>query len=527
MQTQPFLHASSPAVVAAPWFPLRRSHSRVALCLVSSAAALLFWHAPSAQAQTWTPGAGGSWAAPGNWAPATVPNAISAATIFNTPTAARAVTIDSGSAGFTVGSISSDIGGSFNNAFNTGTTGSKLILDNGGAGVTITTTGTGTGNNAFAAPWVLNDSVNGSVNQTTASSAAGSLNITAAVSGSGGFTKSGDGLGTFGSGAKTYTGATVLTGGRMRMSLLAAPTATSSFTINAGGQLTLIAAGSYTFGSGPLNLNGAGPTSGPYAVYPGAIRNDTSLAVTINNAVVLQSDTLIHVQGSATGSTTLSGTVSGPGKLTLTAIPHDANLGVLALNGANTYSGGTVVDGGNLLVSGAGATLGSGNVTVHSAGAALGGSTAKLTIQAGVLDAIADTAILSLAGGGTAGVADDGMADLGAGVNESVGYLVLGGVTQVPGTYGSTSSAATFQNDEYFAGTGIITALLPRPLLTIESSAPNVVVSWPTNAVGFVLQGVGVLTDAWADDTTPRVISGTNYTVTEAALTNKFFRLKR
>jgi len=40
-------------------------------------------------------------------------------------------------------------------------------------------------------------------------------------------------------------------------------------------------------------------------------------------------------------------------------------------------------------------------------------------IQAGVLDAIADTATLSLAGGLAAGVADDGIADLGAGVNES------------------------------------------------------------------------------------------------------------
>jgi fibronectin-binding autotransporter adhesin len=494
---------------------------------MSSAAVLLFCHAPSAQAETWAPGAGGSWATPGNWTPATVPNAISATAIFNSPTATRTVTIDSGTAGFTVGSISSDISGSFGNAFNTGTTGSKLILDNGGAGVTITTTGTGTGNNAFAAPWVLNDSVNGIVNQPSTASAAGSLNITAAVSGIGGFTKSGDGLATFGSGGKTYTGATVLSGGRMRMSLLASPTATSSFTINAGGQLTLISAGSYTFGSGPLNLNGAGPTSGPYAAFPGAIRNDTSLVATINNSVVLQSDTVIHVQGSATGSTTLSGTVTGPGKLTLTAIPHDANLGVLALNGANTYAGGTVVDGGTLLISGAGASLGSGNVAVHSAGAAFAGATAKLTIQAGVLDAIADTAILSLDGGGSAGVADDGIADLGAGVNESVGYLVLGGVTQVPGTYGSTSSAATFQNDEYFAGIGIITALLPRPLLAIELSAPNVLLSWPTNAVGFVLQGVGALTDVWADDNTPSVISGTNYTVTETAPTNKFFRLKK
>src|SRR5439155_9007852 len=135
----------------------------------------------------------------------------------------------------------------------------------------------GTGNNSFAEPLVLNDSVNGIVNQTTSSSAAGSLNLTATMSGTGGFTKSGDGLATFGTGAKTYTGATVVNGGRMRISSAAAPTATSSLTVNTGGQLNLITAATYAFGSGPLNLNGSGPTSGPFAVFPGAIRNDTGL----------------------------------------------------------------------------------------------------------------------------------------------------------------------------------------------------------------------------------------------------------
>src|SRR5262249_5952186 len=151
----------------------------------------------------------------------------------------------------------------------------------------------------------------------------------------GGFTKSGDGLATFGTGTKTYTGPTVLGGGRLRMSLAAAATQTASFTIANGGQLDIIAAGSFTLGSGPLNLNGAGPSTGPFAAFPGAFRPDTGLAITINNAVVLQSDSLVHVQGT-TAVTTFAGNVSGPGKLTLTSTPHDANLGTLTLKGANT-----------------------------------------------------------------------------------------------------------------------------------------------------------------------------------------------
>jgi autotransporter-associated beta strand protein len=524
MKNKTCTHASSLTVFAPRSFPLETSASGLARWLVASAAALLFCCPPSTPAQTWNLGAGGSWATAANWTPATVPNAIGAAVVFESATAARTVTTDSGTAGFTVGSISNDIAGSFANSFTTGTAGSKLILNNGGAGVKITTTGSGTGNNTFSVPLVFSDSVTGIVIQTSQSSAAGSLNITATVTGTGGFTKEGLGLATFGTGTKTYSGPTVLNGGRMRISNAAHPTATSGLTINTGGQLELITAGTYTFGSNPVNLNGAGPTSGPYAQFPGAIRPTTGLVQGIANAIVLQSDSLIHVQGAGTATLTLSGTVSGPGKLNLGSIPHDANLGTLVISGANTYSGGTVVDGGTLDVSGASATLGTGDVTVHSANLVFANAVAVLKIESGVANAIANSATLSLAGGNAAGVADDGYADLGTGVNEVVGNLVLGGVPQAPGTYGSTASTATFQNDEYFAGAGIVTV---RPVLTITRAEPNIVVSWSTNLPGLQLQSVGALGTTWADDNTMVVVSGINNTVTEPiASTNKFFRLR-
>jgi autotransporter-associated beta strand protein len=269
-----------------------------------------------------------------------VPNVVGASVSFDSnATGNRAVTNDSGPAGFTVGSISFDISSSFTNSLTQGNPAtSKLTLDNGGAGVTITTSGFGSGNNTISVPLVLNDLVTAQVDQTSSSSAAGSLNLTATITGPGGFVKQGDGLATFGNGAKTYTGPTVLNGGRLRMSLAARPTTTSSFTINAGSQLTLIPATAggpqtFTFGSGPLNLNGAGATSGPFAGGPGAIRNDRATGTngvfspTITNAVVLQTDTVIHVQAlTATGNNltpdgflTLSGNVSGPGSLSLTA----------------------------------------------------------------------------------------------------------------------------------------------------------------------------------------------------------------
>ncbi|MGI8965973.1 MAG: autotransporter-associated beta strand repeat-containing protein [Limisphaerales bacterium] len=453
-------------------------HFLVSLALArlsaASAVAVLFCMASTTRAETFT-NAGGtlSYTNPINFAEGTVPNAVGASVIFNSPLANQSASLSNSSPnGITVGSIT------FNNTTATtigifnGVAGGPLIFDQIGTGpATITTTGTGSGNNTISATMVFTDSVVANVNNTNATSTSGSLNLTGAISGPGGFTKAGDGTATFGSGLKTYTGPTVINGGRLRISNLAQPSATSSFTINNGGQLDVISSGIVTFGSGPLNLNGAGPTTGPTAAFPGAIRNDSNLQVTIVNATVLQSDTLIQVQG-LNGVLVFSNAISGPGKLTLTAPNSDANQGQLVLNGANTYSGGTLVNGGNLVVTNAG-TLGSGNVTIDNTNAPL--SVAKLTLSPGVVNAIADTATLSLAGGGVAGVADQGFVDLGAGINEIVGGLTLAGIVRGPGTYGSTLSGATIQNNEFFAGTGIITVAVPEPSVIALAAVGGVI----------------------------------------------------
>ena len=120
--------------------------------------------------------------------------------------------------------------------------------------MTLLTTGLGTGNNTISVPLVFADTVTAEVDQTSSTSAAGSLNLTATVTGTGAFIKQGDGLATLGTGTKTYSGATVINGGRIRVSAIGQPSATASFTINAGGQLDLIpgsAAGAQTFTFGP------------------------------------------------------------------------------------------------------------------------------------------------------------------------------------------------------------------------------------------------------------------------------------
>jgi autotransporter-associated beta strand protein len=440
----------------------------------SAAHAAVVWNVPTGTA---------SWNTATNWNPNTVPNAVGESATFNNAaspsnpaqTGNRTITADGAQ---TVGSIvfNNDAANSFTNSITVGASGS-LIFDEAGSGsATIAVpAGAGTGNNTISAPMVLNDNLVANVDNVNTASATGALNLTAVISGAGGFTKNGPGMATFGTGAKTYTGPTVIDGGRTRISAAAHPSANSSFTINSGGQVEFIAAsGTYSFGGNTVNLNGSGPTTGPFAAFPGAIRPTrgsgtvAGMDYTITAPVNLQSDTLIHVEANAgtganpLGSLTFTNSIAGPGRLTFTAPNSDVDQGTLVLGGDNSYTGGTLVAGGIVQVTGAAADLGRGNVTVDNASSLA--SIARLAISTGVLNAIDDAATLTLAGGGTPGLADRNFAILNAGVNETVGGLVLGGVAQTaPGTYGSSASGATFVNDEYFSGPGVITLAIPEP----------------------------------------------------------------
>ncbi len=145
---------------------------------------------------------------------------------------------------------------------------------------------------------------------------------------------------------------------------------------------------------------------------------------------------------------TISGNIGGSGGSLV-----KAGTGTLVISGANTYTGGTILNSGALTVSGASAKLGTGNVTVSPTTATI----TALSIASGVNNAINDTATLSIAGGGTSGMADQGYVNLGDGINEIVNALVLAGASQAHGTYGSSLSGAMHQMNEFFSGTGLIT----------------------------------------------------------------------
>jgi hypothetical protein len=75
---------------------------------------------------------------------------------------------------------------------------------------------------------------------------------------------------------------------------------------------------------------------------------------------------------------------------------------------------------------------------------------------------------------------------------------------------------------------GVLDGDTPAPLLSVAAASPNVLVSWSTNAAGFVLERAGeVPSTDWRVETSRRGVVGPNFQVTNSAGSNRlFFRLR-
>jgi autotransporter-associated beta strand protein len=154
------------------------------------------------------------------------------------------------------------------------------------------------------------------------------------------------------------------------------------------------------------------------------------LAVTIANPVVLQSDSIIHVQASpltlSSTFTAFSNTVSGPGGLIVTAPNSDANIGQVILGNVGSFTGSTVVNAGTLkLDSSAGPALGgTSGITVGTQVATSGGAIGVLLLNKS--DQINNSAPLTFTGGtfNTAGNSEGSFDGSGKGV-AGVGPLTV------------------------------------------------------------------------------------------------------
>ena len=218
----------------------------------------------------------------------------------------------------------------------------------------------------------------------------------------------------------TYSGDTIVQGGRLFIANAGALTPNGSVQVNAG-SLVINAAGSPTFAQ-TINLaSGAALSMRKDATISGVIlptagsvvfnRDDQpTVAFSLNSAPVLAGDLTVQVGGgtnSTVGDVTLAGVITGTGGLTKT------QTGTLILAGVNSYSGDTVVGGGVLAVNG---------TSIANSG--------KLVIAGGKVD-LTNT--------------------------ETVSTLFFGGVQQAAGDYTSADPSSNF------TGTGTLTVLSGTP----------------------------------------------------------------
>ena len=250
------------------------------------------------------------------------------------------------------------------------------------------------------------------------------MSFSGTISGVGSLIKTGGGTLSL-TGANSFSGAVVVQAGTLRAASLnrvSGCTATGSL-----GAPATVAAGTISLGSGTtaatLQYYGTGETTDRVI----------NLAGTTGGATLDQSGTggllaftsALAVSGTGAKTLTLQGSTAGTGEFAgaivnsssgATAVTK-AGTGIWTLSGVNSYSGATKVSAGTLACSNA-TSLGGGSLDITSG--------AKLQMNY-------------------------------VGTRQVAALTFNAGSAQANGTYGSSSSPATFKNDSYFAGSGTVT----------------------------------------------------------------------
>ncbi len=242
------------------------------------------------------------------------------------------------------------------------------------------------------------------------------LTISGGLVNTGGLNKIGEGTLTL-SGNNTYTGATDISNGVVRIGTASALGATNGgTTVRSGAALQLSNASGFTFAE-DLNIRGTGTNNGALQNMAGANTNTGKVTLAALARINAETGSSLALAGNLDtggqlavfgggGNITVSGAITNTGALT------KDNVGTLTLATSNSFTGTTTVASSaklNLNATGGGALAGTTNVVV-------GSGTARLIISQS--DQVNDTAAVSLSGGTIA---------KGAGViNETMGALTLG-----------------------------------------------------------------------------------------------------
>jgi len=367
---------------------------------------------------------------------------------------------------------------------------------------------------------------------------------------------------------KTGTGTLLFSGGTANTF--------NNLTVNAGTLLLNKSIANAVF-SGDLTLGDGSGTDTVRLSLDNQIPDTT--AITMATGAVLDLNDMTDTTGSIRGAGQIdlgsgslragadNGTTSFSGLIIGTGILFKFGNGAWTLNGNNTLTGKTTVSAGTLVVNGSqpssDATV---NGTATLAGDGIvgdldvfgnlrpGSSPAILTTSNFVFHSSASDFFVEL-NGPAAGTGYDQVkvrgfvalsnatlhATLGfqSAISNSFTIIDNDGSEAVTNTFNGLAQGATlFINGvpfriSYTGGSGnndvVLTQLLGLPILKIQrSGTTNVVLSWPTNVIGFILEAnTNLSAPVWAVVSPPPVVSGTNNVVTNAASgTQKYYRLR-
>jgi fibronectin-binding autotransporter adhesin len=288
--------------------------------------------------ESWQNTAGSNWNNTVNWAPPVIPNGV-------------AVTVTFGPVILAPSTVILDIpvifgGMTFNSAqsYTISPTGANSFTLQ-GAPANITDT---TGAHTISVPILLNNNLSVTQNST------GNLTLSGVISGTNSLTIQGAGTGhVVLSAANLYTGGTTVSAATLDCNATAALPAAGALTIS-GGTVncnianTLPSTGLITLSGGTLQLNDNSQSAGP-------MTGTSNIVLGVLPATILTSTT--------TATTAYSGVISGAGGFTLAG-----SGGVLTFSVAQTYTGGTAVNGSTLTSGINNALAPAANLTVNSPG---------------------------------------------------------------------------------------------------------------------------------------------------------------
>jgi autotransporter-associated beta strand protein len=369
---------------------------------------------------SWIADASGNWSDASKWNPAGIPNETgSVALLTNNITASRTNTVD---ALVAVGALEigsrNGVAGFLINAVGDG----SLSFDNSGAGARIVQAA-GTDQDAIQSPILLADELT--------ISNAHTLTISGVISELGGarsVTKVGSGQLTLSS-SNTFSGGLTINSGTV---------AVSAASKLGTGMVTL----GDTTGANSASIIGSRTVTNTITVAAGSsgtktLRCSGSSTITFSGRILLNGD-LTASSFNTGGSTTLSGVISGPGAVTVTA-QNATN--IVVLGNANTFGGGVTLASGTLLL-GSDDALGTGALLISN-GTTLGPNGDSAVAPANPI-AVNGNCTLAQAASGTGAITLSGPIDLGVATrtitvtssNAAISGVISGGslIKAGPGT---------------------------------------------------------------------------------------------